>query len=142
MKTFTLDEANRLLPVLGGLLKSALEHKAKLERLERRAEELAERVLMSGGSRLKIEELIAEKGEREQALARVRELLSEIAASGVLVKDLDIGLLDFPCVVDGETVLLCWKMGEAAIAHWHGMEEGFKGRKPIDGRMTGGGRPN
>ena len=54
------------------------------------------------------------------------------------VKDLDIGLLDFPCAVDDEIVLLCWKYGEEKIEYWHGMEEGFKGRKPIDERILRG----
>jgi hypothetical protein len=53
----------------------------------------------------------------------------------VQVKDLAIGLLDFPCQVDGRTVLLCWKLGEKQITHWHGLEEGFAGRKPVDDRI-------
>jgi len=66
----------------------------------------------------------------------VKDALAEIDATGVQVKDLDIGLLDFPCVVEGETVLLCWKLGEPAITHWHGVHEGFAGRKPIDERIA------
>ena len=62
----------------------------------------------------------------------IPDTLAEIAAMGVQIKDLDIGLLDFPCVVDDAIVLLCWKYGEEKIEFWHGMEEGFKGRKPID----------
>jgi len=54
----------------------------------------------------------------------------------VQVKDLDIGLLDFPCAVDGKLILLCWKMGEKTIEHWHSMEEGFANRKPIDERIA------
>jgi len=57
-------------------------------------------------------------------------------ATGVQVKDLDIGLLDFPCEVDGQTILLCWKLGEKSITHWHGTNEGFAGRKPIDQRIA------
>ena len=51
---------------------------------------------------------------------------------GVVLKDLDLGLLDFPSVRDGEDVLLCWQVGEEAVTSWHGLEEGFAGRKPID----------
>jgi hypothetical protein len=58
----------------------------------------------------------------------------------VQVKDLDIGLLDFPCKVEGEILLLCWKLGEPAIAHWHGTGEGFAARKPIDGRIANAGK--
>ena len=56
------------------------------------------------------------------------------------MKDLDIGLLDFPCKVEGEIVLLCWKLGEEKIAHWHSPEEGFAGRKPIDERIERAGK--
>jgi len=71
---------------------------------------------------------------------RVKDAVAEIHATGVQVKDLEIGLLDFPCRVEGETVLLCWKLGEQGITHWHGTEEGFAGRKPIDDRIMKAGR--
>jgi len=58
----------------------------------------------------------------------------------VQVKDLDIGLLDFPCQVEGEVILLCWKRGEEKITHWHGVAEGFAGRKPIDDRIANAGK--
>jgi hypothetical protein len=61
--------------------------------------------------------------------------LAEIDSIGVQVKDLEEGLLDFPYVMDGKTVLLCWKLGESTIAHWHTEEEGFAGRKPLDARF-------
>jgi len=61
--------------------------------------------------------------------------LAEIDAIGVQVKDLDTGLLDFPCHMDGETVLLCWRMGEPRIDFWHSVEDGFRGRQPIDERF-------
>ena len=79
----------------------------------------------------------ARKAQRDKAIQAAKDTLSEINAIGVQVKDLDIGLLDFPCLVDGEIVLLCWKLGEPTISHWHGTEEGFAGRKPIDERMSG-----
>jgi len=142
MKTFTLDEATELLPLLRSLLQAALESKTLLEKQQKQAEERVQRVYLSGGTMLKISDLFEEKAKRERAAERLRDLLAEMTATGVLVKDLDIGLLDFPCVVDGEVILLCWKLGEAAITHWHGIEEGFKGRKPIDGRISGAHRPN
>ena len=69
-------------------------------------------------------------------LEEVKDALAEIDSIGVQVKDIDIGLLDFPCIVEGQVVLLCWKMGEDAITHWHSPEEGFAGRKPIDERIA------
>ena len=58
--------------------------------------------------------------------------MEQIQAAGVLVKDLDQGLLDFPSLREGEEILLCWHVGEGDIKYWHGLEEGFAGRKPID----------
>jgi hypothetical protein len=58
------------------------------------------------------------------------------------VKDLDIGLLDFPCEVEGRTLLLCWKLGEKGITHWHSTTEGFAGRKPIDEKIAKAKRTN
>jgi hypothetical protein len=82
------------------------------------------------------------KAEREKTIQKVKDALAEIDASGVQVKDLNIGLLDFPCQVEGHTVLLCWKLGEKGITHWHGTSEGFAGRKPIDERIVKARRTN
>ena len=76
------------------------------------------------------------KAEREKAIPRVKDALAEIDATGVQVKDLDTGLLDFPCKVEGLIVLLCWKLGESGITHWHDTSEGFAGRKPIDEKIS------
>ena len=132
-KTFTLDEANTLLPILDALLKRAMDAKTTIEQIDEKLQLLTQKVFLMGGMLIDIPRYNARKDEREKALQDIRDSVAEIAASGVQVKDLDIGLLDFPCVVNGDTVLLCWKYGEPhRIAHWHGLEEGFAGRKPID----------
>ena len=84
------------------------------------------------------------RAEMEQHLTRVRESVQEIDSIGVQVKDLEKGLLDFPCRLDEDIVLLCWRMGEPAIEHWHTLESGFQGRQPLDERFKKrpGGRPN
>jgi len=82
------------------------------------------------------------KAERVKAEQRAKDALAEIDSIGVQVKDLGVGLLDFPCEVEGRTVLLCWKLGEKSIAHWHGTDEGFSGRKPIDERIARARRSN
>jgi hypothetical protein len=82
------------------------------------------------------------KAEREKTILRVKDTLAEIDSTGVQVKDLDIGLLDFPCQVEGRTVLLCWKLGETGITHWHDTSEGFAGRKPIDEKIAKAKRTN
>jgi hypothetical protein len=131
-KTFTLDEANTLLPILDALLKRAMDAKVTIEQIDAKFQLLTQKVFLMGGMVIDIPRYTARKAEREKALNDIRDAVAEIDASGVQVKDLDIGLLDFPCVVNGDTVLLCWKYGEPhRIAHWHGLEEGFAGRKPI-----------
>ena len=146
MKTFTLDEAQSLLPVLESLLKRALEGKQAAEEVESRLTDLGRRIYLSGGMKVDISGVARERAEMESHLARVRESIAEIDSIGVQVKDLDNGLLDFPFKLEEEVVLLCWKMGEPAIEHWHTMESGFRGRQPVDERFrrrTGSnGRPN
>jgi hypothetical protein len=134
-RTFTLDEAQNLLPVLESLLRTAIDGKKFIESVDEELQELAHRVFLSGGLFLNIVYLARRKAEREKTIQRVKDALAEIDATGVQVKDLDIGLLDFPCDLDGRTVLLCWKLGEQGITQWHSISEGFAGRKPIDERM-------
>jgi len=135
-RTFTLEEAQALLPVLESLLRTAIANKKSIDEVDAEFQALAHRVFLNGGTRVDVVSLARRKAERTKAEQRVRDALSEIDAIGVQVKDLSIGLLDFPCDLDGRTILLCWKIGEKAIAHWHGPEEGFAGRKPIDERIS------
>jgi hypothetical protein len=146
MKTFTLEEAQSLLPVLESLLKRAIEGKQEAEQVESGLAELARRIYISGGMKVDVGNVARQRAEMEAHLQRVRESLAEIDSIGVQVKDIDGGLLDFPCRLDDQVVLLCWRMGEAAIEHWHTMESGFQGRQPLDDRFrrrtNSGGRPN
>ncbi len=135
-RTFTLQEAQELLPVLESLLKVSMAAKKQIEEIEAEFQGVSHKVFLNGGTKLNIVHLIRRKAEREKAIQKVKDALAEIDSIGVQVKDLDIGLLDFPCVVDGTVILLCWKLGEKAITHWHGTDEGFAGRKPIDERIV------
>ena len=135
-RSFTLDEAQSLLPILESLLRTAIEGKKLIETVDAELQELAHRVFLSGGLLVNIIQVARRKAEREKTIQRVKDTLAEIDATGVQVKDLDIGLLDFPCQVEGRTVLLCWKLGEQGITHWHDTSEGFAGRKPIDERIA------
>ena len=141
-RTFTLDEAQDLLPVLESLLRTAIEGKKQAEATEAEFQALAHRIFINGGMSLNVPQIAFKKAEREKAVQRVKDAMAEIDAMGVQVKDLDIGLLDFPCEVDGQVILLCWKLGEKAITHWHGVSEGFAGRKPIDERIGKSRRAN
>jgi hypothetical protein len=136
-KTFTFAEAQSLLPVLEALLRSAMDAKKTIEAVEAEGQELNHRIFLAGGLSVDLIEIARRKLESERATQRAKDAVAEIAAAGVQVKDLDIGLLDFPCRVDDHIILLCWKMGESGITHWHSTEEGFAGRKPIDARITG-----
>jgi hypothetical protein len=139
-RTFTLDEAQVLLPVLESLLRRSIEGKQLLERIEAEFEEVRQRIFLGGGTRVDIAHLAVRKAEKEKALQQVKDALAEIDSTGVQVKDLDVGLLDFPCLVQDQLILLCWKLGEKQITHWHGLEEGFRGRKPIDENIARAGK--
>ena len=134
-RTFTLDEAQSLLPVLASLLRTAIAGKKLMDEVDAEMQAVAHRIFLNGGTHVNIVPLARRKAERAKAEQRVRDTLAEIDSIGVQVKDLNIGLLDFPCEVEGQIVLLCWKLGEKSITHWHGTDEGFAGRKPIDERI-------
>ena len=146
MKTFTLEEAQSLLPVLESLLKRALEGKQSAEEVDSCLSDLARRIYLSGGMRVDVGAVAKQRAEIEAHLQRVRESIAEIDSIGVQVKDLEAGLLDFPCRLDDQVVLLCWRMGETSIEHWHTVDSGFGGRQPVDERFrrrtSSGGRPN
>ena len=145
MKTFTIEEAQALLPVLEALLRRASESKEAAEQVEANLNELNRRIYMAGGMRVDIGSVARQRVEMEANLTRVRESISEMDSIGVQVKDMEAGLLDFPCRVDDEIVLLCWRAGEAAIEYWHTVEAGFKGRQPLDDRFrrrSSGQKPN
>jgi hypothetical protein len=135
-RTFTLAEAETLLPILESLLRTAIDGKKLIETVDGEFQELAHQVFLQGGTAVNIVHMARRKAEREKSIQKVKDAIAEIDATGVQVKDLDIGLLDFPCEVEGRTVLLCWKLGEKGITHWHGVSEGFAGRKPIDERIA------
>src|SRR6202789_4334014 len=94
-RTFTLDEAQMLLPILESLLKQAIHGKQLIEDVEAELQETAHRVFLNGGMMLNVVHLARRKAERERAIRRIKDALAEIDARGVLVKALDIGLLAF-----------------------------------------------
>ena len=136
LKHFTLDEAQSLLPVLETLLKRAIEASRAVEEIEERMQALSRRIFLSGGMLLDVERVRRRKAAHETHMQTVKDSVAEIDAIGVQVKDLNAGLLDFPCLIEGETVLLCWKMGESRIEFWHTLDAGFRGRQPLDERFT------
>jgi hypothetical protein len=141
-RTFTLDEAQSLLPILESLLRAAIDGKKLMEEVEAEMQSLNHRIFLNGGTHVDVVSVARRKAERTKAEQKAKDALAEIDSIGVQVKDLDIGLLDFPCQAEGRVVLLCWRMGEPSITHWHSTEEGFAGRKPIDERIARSKRTN
>jgi hypothetical protein len=129
---FTLSECEQLLPELEGALRDALFHKAEYQKAIEEMESDAQRIRLSGGSRVDRGAHVAARARRDTSGAALKEAIERIAGMGALVKDLDIGLIDFPALYHGREVCLCWRLGEDRIRFWHGTEEGFRGRKPID----------
>ena len=129
---FKLKEAEELLPVVEALLNTAINRKKKSEVLEAEFARLRQRVALHGGIVVHRERMAGMKQQKDCSASELREALLETEAAGCLVKDLDIGLIDFPCLVDRREVYLCWKLGEPNIGHWHDRNEGCAGRKPIN----------
>lgn len=134
-RNFTLDEAHAVLPVVESLLRAAMTGKAQLEEVEDGFKKLNHRIYVNGGMHLDVVTLARRRAESDKLVQKIKDAMAEIESIGAQVKDLDIGLVDFPCNVEGTTILLCWKIGEDKIEHWHGTSEGFGGRRPIDERI-------
>lgn len=127
-----MSEAQTLLPVVESLLRRAQAAGARTSELEREMQELSRRIFMAGGMHVDVAQAARRRTEREKALQEARDTLAEMDEIGVQVKDLEKGLLDFPSVMEGRDVLLCWMQGETEIGFWHTPEDGFAGRKPLD----------
>jgi hypothetical protein len=130
-KRFTLSEAQSLLPQVERLLQDAMTRKREYDEASGAVNKLKERVHMMGGTLVDGRAAVDTRARKEASSKMLRQAVNEILEMGVQIKDIDIGLIDFPTRFRGREVYLCWKMGEAGIAYWHG-EEGFRGRKPID----------
>ncbi len=135
MKTFTLEEAQSLLPTVEALLDSATQAQAEALRLAEKMAALKVRIFHSGGLAVDVAAAYRDASELATQKEKAAEVLEELSSIGVQVKDLKTGLLDFPCSVDGEVVLLCWKKGESQIAYWHTVDAGFAGRQKVDARF-------
>jgi hypothetical protein len=130
MRHFTPAEANAALAEVRPLVERLVaQRRAHVEALARQ-EELEHKIKGNGGG-IPPAELAAAAADVDAIARRLAKLVDEIGARGAQVKDLDEGLIDFPALRRGETVLLCWRLGEEEITHWHGVEDGFAGRRPL-----------
>ena len=134
-KTFTLNEAQTLLPVVEALLRKGQAAGGRAGELEAEMQELSQRIFLAGGTHVNVVVAARRKAEYDKSVQEAKDTLAEIEAIGVQIKDFEQGLLDFPCLLEGKTVLLCWKLGEKEIGFWHAPEDGFAGRKPLDSRF-------
>ncbi len=131
-RRFTLAEAQSLIPDVDRLLREAVALKTEYQAAEQAIHSLHERIMMMGGMVVDRDQALDGKSRRDNSASRLRDAIEQIQELGCVVKDLDTGLVDFPTLFRGAEVYLCWKLGEPAIAFWHGVEEGFRGRKAID----------
>ena len=129
---FTLEQASRLLPEVDRLLRHAVKARAHYGHAEAALSTWQVRIATMGGMAVDRDSVRGLQETRSAAAQRLQELLQSLTELGVQVKDLDTGLVDFPTRYCGEDVLLCWRLGEAAIGYWHGPEDGFGGRQRID----------
>ncbi|HEY3825345.1 MAG TPA: DUF2203 domain-containing protein [Bryobacteraceae bacterium] len=129
---FTLAEARASLPMVGRSLREAVQAKTHYVEAEKAIQDLGQRILMMGGLNVDTGAAEAWKTQYDSNAQTLKNAMERIEELGVLVKDLDTGLVDFPTLFRGEEVYLCWRMDEDDIDHWHGVNEGFKGRRPID----------
>jgi hypothetical protein len=130
MRVFTLEEANAALVELRPIVERMVEHRRNLTAAQTRQAELVARVASNGGDMVPSD--LHELAETIQSEAdAISDCAEQINAAGAQVKSLEDGLLDFPAKRGEEDILLCWKLGEEEIGYWHGIDEGFSGRKPL-----------
>jgi hypothetical protein len=130
VRTFTPDEANALLDELRPRVELLVEHKRRLDAAEEARGALQARIGSNGGD-ITPSDVAEVAGRVEREAQAIGAIVEEIHGHGVQIKDLDVGLLDFPCRRGAEIVLLCWRLGEDEIGYWHAMDEGYAGRKPL-----------
>ena len=127
---FTAEEANEALLEVRPLTEELVGHRRALVELQERQSAVTARIAGNGGN-VEPHELEEVQAHLDEEVAGIARCVARIHEVGALVKDLDDGLVDFPATRDGRDVLLCWRLGEDEIGFWHGLDEGFSGRKPL-----------
>lgn len=128
---FSPAEVEALIPDLTRIMGPVREAHAEAAEVQRRLRAEQERIALSGGGVIDAGRWRADRERLEELAGRVQAGLEEIAALGGVPKDLSLGLVDFPHLRQGREVNLCWKHGEREIRFWHGLDEGYAGRKPL-----------
>ena len=131
-RRFTLAEAQSLIPRVDRLLREAVSLKSQYQEAEQEMQAIMQRVTLMGGMMVDRDGVIDTRNRRDETRSKLGTAIEQVQEVGCVVKDLDMGLIDFPTLFRDEEVYLCWKLGEPKIAFWHGVDEGFRGRKAID----------
>jgi len=137
-RLFNRKEAEQLISVIEPLLLDAASKKKQMEEVDKEFSQVQNRIMVYGGIVPPYGHLAGRRQERDKLVAAIKEAVERIEETGCVVKDLDVGLIDFPTLIDDETVYLCWKLGEKRIFYWHRMDEGFARRKPIEDAPAAG----
>jgi hypothetical protein len=128
-RTFTPAEANEALAQVRPVAERMVVVRERLRELEEAQREIVQ-IIAGNGSGYAVSD--SRRGEFSTLVGELESCVEQLDALGVIVKDVDLGLVDFPALREGEDVLLCWHVGEERVEAWHGLEEGYAGRKPID----------
>ena len=140
-KLFSLSEAERVRAQIEPVLIETIESRRKLAELDEELGALRERIMRSCGLLVSYEKTSGRRLERNRLAGIIEAAIEQIHSTGCIVKDIEVGLLDFPARMNGEDVYLCWRLGEDRIRFYHRQDEGFAGRKPIDPRDAGYSNP-
>lgn len=130
-KLFTLQEAERTIPLVEQRLNQAIEAKREASKISQQLEAVSTRIHFSGGADVNPGTILKQRHQKEEAIRQLREAVDSVQKMGCLIKDLDTGLIDFPAALNDREVYLCWKLGEPRIDFWHTVDDGFAGRQPI-----------
>jgi len=131
---FTVEEAERLIPRLEALMGRVMECHRRAGELRGALHDAQRHVMLAGGVRLDQEFWRSRKVQLARVTGDLQEKLGEVVALGGVPKDLGLGLVDFPALLDEREVNLCWRVGERQIRFWHGLDEGYAARKPLPDR--------
>lgn len=129
---FDLSEAENLLPEVERILRQLIQSKREYDEADEELTRLTQRIALMGGTVPPREEMQQLRLRKDAAARNLKSMVDRIQEIGCELKDLDIGLIDFPTFYRGERVYLCWKLGEPKIAFWHSLDAGYRGRRPID----------
>lgn len=126
--SYTVTQANRTLPLVGRIVEDIVRHYARWQEMVARCE-----TILAQNSEQAREQAEALQVEIQRTASEIDRFLAELGELGVQFKAFDVGLVDFPGKLEGRDIFLCWRLGESAVDHWHEVDDGFAGRKPVSG---------